>query len=416
MEDAPRYAHRGLMLDCARHFFPADEVKRVIEHISLAKMNVLHWHLSDDQGWRIESERYPMLNETGGEYYTQAEIRDIVNYAALRGVEVVPEIDMPGHTSGILSAYPQFGCAGKKVGLATCGGIYSVILCPGKDATFDFLEGLLTEVSGLFRSGRYHIGGDEAPKSEWQACDDCRRRMSEESIGGFDALQGYFTARVAAMLRKLGKRPVCWDDVLKSPEWPEGIEVQYWVGSDVRNTRRFIGGGGKFVYSNMFELYLDYPCSMQPLRRVYNCRPRIGRSGCADHPAMLGIEACLWTEHISTPEKLQRMLFPRVLAAAEAAWTQERDYDDFIERLAAKTEELSRAGVACTPIEDCNPKGRKRRLDAVGFVANMGNSMTSEARESSLGGGPGIGFTIKFLTKFLRPTDLPFLMKSLDLR
>ena len=161
IQDQPAFPHRGVLLDCARHFFSCAEVKRVIEGISLAKINVLHWHLSDDQGWRIESKRFPLLQQTSGAYYTQQEIREIVEFARVRGVEILPELDMPGHTAGILAAYPQYSCSGKTVSLARTGGIYPIILCPGREETFRFLQMLLEEILPLFPGPRFHIGGDD---------------------------------------------------------------------------------------------------------------------------------------------------------------------------------------------------------------------------------------------------------------
>ncbi|MCL2299166.1 MAG: family 20 glycosylhydrolase, partial [Firmicutes bacterium] len=188
--DRPQHGYRGILLDCVRHFFPVETVKAFIEAISLAKINTLHWHLTNDQGWRIESKLFPQLHENNApEYYTQDEIRDIVAFAAARGVEVMPEVDLPGHTTSILSVWPELGCAGKKVRLGDAPGIYSVILCAGKEAVFDLLLPLLEEVAALFPSPLFHLGGDEAPKGEWLACPDCRRRMEEENLLTAEELQ-----------------------------------------------------------------------------------------------------------------------------------------------------------------------------------------------------------------------------------
>ena len=168
IEDAPHYGHRGLSLDCSRHFFTADEVKKVIDQMTRVKLNVLHWHLVDDQGWRIECKTLPLLHETTGTYYTQEEIRSVIEYARVRGMEIIPEIDMPGHTRSMIAAYPHLSCFGEKTELCQFGGIFEKILCPGKDETFEFIEKLLTEVCALCPDDRFHIGGDEAPKTEWK--------------------------------------------------------------------------------------------------------------------------------------------------------------------------------------------------------------------------------------------------------
>ena len=166
IEDAPKYGWRAQSLDCARHFFDVETVKKIIEQISLVKMNILHWHLTDDQAWRIESKAFPKLHETSEKFYTWDEIRDIVEYARVRGVDILPELDLPGHTTGILAAYPEYSCFGETVSLATAGGIYPIILCAGKEITFELIEKLVDEICPLFPYERMHIGGDEAPKSE----------------------------------------------------------------------------------------------------------------------------------------------------------------------------------------------------------------------------------------------------------
>ncbi|MCD7715295.1 MAG: beta-N-acetylhexosaminidase [Lachnospiraceae bacterium] len=237
IEDAPKYSHRGISLDCARHFFPAKEVKRIINTMSLAKLNVLHWHLSDDQGWRIESRKFPRLQEVSEAYFTQDEIRDVVQYAALRGVEIIPEIDLPGHTSGILAAYPEYSCSGREVNLAACGGIYPVILCAGKEKTSQFLKELLAEITKLFPGSRFHISGDEAPKSEWKKCPHCQARMRELGITSYEDLQADFSRRVSDILKSLGKQTICWNETLRADTPPEDIQIQYWT-LQYRDTRQ----------------------------------------------------------------------------------------------------------------------------------------------------------------------------------
>lgn len=229
IEDAPHYGHRGLSLDCSRHFFTADEVKKVIDQMTRVKLNVLHWHLVDDQGWRIECKTLPLLHETTGTYYTQEEIRSVIEYARVRGMEIIPEIDMPGHTRSMIAAYPHLSCFGEKTELCQFGGIFEKILCPGKDETFEFIEKLLTEVCALFPDDRFHIGGDEAPKTEWKKCPHCKARMEALGLTDYEDLQGYFTKRVVAILKKHGKRAVCWNDVLESKDVGTENIIQYWT-------------------------------------------------------------------------------------------------------------------------------------------------------------------------------------------
>lgn len=227
VSDSPKCAYRGISLDCARHFFDVDAVKKIIDALSIAKMNVLHWHLADDQGFRIESRKFPKLMEVSGDYYTQEEIREVVQYAKLRGVEIVPEIDVPGHVSAILAAYPQYSCSGRQVKVAKCGGIYPVILCAGKEDVYIFLEELFEEVFPLFESDRFHIGGDEAPKVEWKKCPHCNAVMKAKGYTDYEHLQGYFARRISEILKKHGKTPICWNETACCGELPEDVTLQF---------------------------------------------------------------------------------------------------------------------------------------------------------------------------------------------
>ncbi len=369
--DEPRTAHRGLHLDVARHFFDAGEVKRIIEQMSLAKMNVLHWHLSDDQGWRIESKRFPKLHETSVDYYTQEEIRDVVAYAGERGVEIIPEIDMPGHTRGILAAYPQYSCSGKKRGLAKAGGVYRRILCAGADKTYDFLEELLDEICPLFPSERFHIGGDEAPKVEWKSCTVCAAKMKEQGITDYEDLQGYFTVRVSEILRKYGKRPILWNDSLESRIRPEDMQMQYWSVAYNRSSAEYIAQGGQWIYSDMFELYLDYPHAMTSVKKMYENQIDLGSCAYNADNAPLGYETCVWTEQITADEELEKRIFPRLYVVAELAWFGAGDYEEFEARLREEMKEMEKRGIHVTPYEDWNPEGQKRQQEASRFMAAM---------------------------------------------
>lgn len=370
-EDAPRAAHRGLHLDVARHFFDAGEVKRIIEQMSLAKMNVLHWHLSDDQGWRIESRRFPKLHETSAEYYTQEEIRDVVAYAGERGVEVIPEIDMPGHTRGILAAYPQYSCSGKKTGLAKAGGVYRRILCAGAEKTYGFLEELLDEICPLFPSERFHIGGDEAPKAEWRSCPVCSAKMKEQDIADYEDLQGYFSVRVSEILKRHGKRPILWNDSLESRIRPEDMQMQYWSVAFNKPSAGYIAQGGQWIYSDMFELYLDYPHAMTSVKKMFENQIDLGSCAYDSKDAPLGYEACVWTEQVTTDEELEKRIFPRMYVLAELAWCGADNYEEFEARLQEEMREAEKKGISVTPYEDWNPEGQKRQQEASAFMAAM---------------------------------------------
>lgn len=412
--DSPQKAHRGLHLDAARHFFPAEEVKRIIEQISLAKMNVFHWHLADDQGWRIESKKYPRLHECSGHYYTQDEIRDVVAYAGVRGVEVIPEIDMPGHTRGILAAYPEYSCGGKKVNLAKVGGIYRVILCAGAEKTYDFLEKLLDEICPLFPSGRFHIGGDEAPKAEWEACPVCNARMKELELERYEDLQGYFSKRAAEILEKHGKQAILWNDSLESVIRPENMQMQYWSVTYNKPSAEFISQGGEWIYSDMFELYLDYPHAMTPVKKIYENHIDLGNCEFDTNNSPYGYEACVWTEYITANEELEKRIFPRVYVLAELAWHGAGDYEEFEARLIEEMKEAEKAGISVTAYENWNPQGQERQQEAFGYMAGMHTEMPKADKDETVDpSGVGEEFQKKFITRFFKEEDIPVLMGSL---
>ena len=415
VEDAPHYGHRGLSLDCSRHFFTADEVKKVIDQMTRVKLNVLHWHLVDDQGWRIECKTLPLLHETTGTYYTQEEIRSVIEYARVRGMEIIPEIDMPGHTRSMIAAYPHLSCFGEKTELCQFGGIFEKILCPGKDETFEFIEKLLTEVCALFPDDRFHIGGDEAPKTEWKKCPHCKARMEALGLTDYEDLQGYFTKRVVAILKKHGKRAVCWNDVLESKDVDTGNIIQYWTAQHEAPVPAFIERGGKVIFSNMSALYFDYPHGINSLNKVYHYQPVVMGKSYADSPNMLGYEAALWSEQVETPEHLEELLFPRLYAVSEIAWNEAGDYADFEHRAEKKIEIAAKQGVNCMTKDGWNPEGEARVQSAATFIAHMmnpggiGTPHTDAEREMVR---PVIE---KFAQIWFRPQDVPEMMKNDDL-
>jgi hexosaminidase len=361
LEDKPLYRHRGLNLDCARHFFDTPELERILEEMALVKLNALHWHLSDDQAWRIESRVHPKLNRASGPFYTQDEIRHIAAFARERGIEVIPEIEMPGHATGILAAYPELSCRGEPVELGKGGGIYPVILCAGKEEVYDFLFPLLDEAAGLFDSPVFHLGGDEAPKGEWERCPHCRGAMAKNGLADLEDLQGWFITRLAERLGARGKTVRCWNDILKAGTLPENLDIQYWVDWDQSGAMdAFLEKGGQAVFSDLFSLYFDYPEGFIPLEKVYRYEPAVRGRSLAGAPGLRGMEACVWTERIAAPEGLERAIFPRLFALAEAAWSGGGDYGNFEGRLGGKLAGLAERGVAFTALEACNPQGDAR--------------------------------------------------------
>lgn len=404
MEDAPRYAHRGVMLDCVRHFFPAEEVKRIIEELSLVKMNVFHWHLANDQGFRIESRKFPKLHQQcGGDYYTQEQIREILEFAHVRGVEVIPEISMPGHTTAILAAYPELSCQGNQVALAQSGGVYPIVLCPGKEEVYDFLKELLDEICPLFPSPRFHVGGDEAPDWEWQTCPHCQAKMKELGLTNTRQLQGCFFNRIKKILRAHHKDVICFNDSLEASNlaWEDDGQkttIQYWSIQYANSTQAYLEKGGRMIYSDMFEIYLDYPSAMSSMKKVYHCKPMIRDQ---EYPEAEGLEGCLWVEYVSTAGQLERRLFPRVCALAENAWCEKKGYEEFLQRLSSHLEGAAARGIAFETPEEADPQGEARKRGIQEYTAIMQTGMSPEMRELAVKfTQPNEEFQARFMQQF----------------
>jgi hexosaminidase len=348
--DAPRYHYRGFMLDSCRHLFSVETILSLLEQCSVLKINRFHWHLSDDQGFRIESLKYPMLNQTGswrwdvhhehryGGYYTQAEIREVVAYADVRGIEIIPEIDLPGHSTAIIASYPELSCTGEPCEVETeVRGIFDRILCAGKEAVYEWIFGLLDEVSALFPADYFHIGGDETVKTAWAACPLCKEKMREQHLEDFEHLQAYFTERVSAHLRGLGKVCICWNEAILSGMLEKNIAVQYWNENHTEPYYAYkdIEKGRKFIMSNQTDFYCDFPYEHIPLEATYVYEPHFMDGTAVPKGNMLGLEAPLWTEYVEDMQKLHYQIFPRLYALAENAWTQQRkkNFPDFCARL-----------------------------------------------------------------------------------
>lgn len=382
ISDAPRFSYRGMHLDVARHFFEVDAVKKYLDLMALYKMNRFHWHLSDDQGWRVEIKKYPRLTSVGayraetmvgridydeeplrydgkpyGDFYTQDEIREVVDYAASLGITVIPEIDLPGHMLSALAAYPHLGCTGGPYKVWGRWGISKDVLCIGKDSTFDFIEGVIDEICGLFPGeslvypdkenpeAYIHIGGDECPKIAWRKCAKCQARIEDLGIK-WDGqhlpeqfLQNYVTARVQAYLNGKGRNIIGWDEILEGELQP-GATIMSWRGVDGG-----IEGASKgfdVIMTPYTYLYLDYYQSDKvdseplgigghlPIEKVYSFEPYDGLDAQAQQH-IVGVQANLWTEYIESQEHLEYNLLPRMLAVSEVQWCapERRDFDRF---------------------------------------------------------------------------------------
>ena len=366
VRDEPRFAWRGMHLDCSRHFWQVDEIKRYLDVMAMFKLNRFHWHLTDDQGWRIEIMSYPLLSQIAcwregtmvghdfssndhiryGGFYTQDQIREVVAYAARRGITVVPEIDLPGHMLAAMSAYPELGCTGGPYAAWTKWGVSDQVLCVGKESTFDFLEAVLGEVAELFPGEYIHIGGDECPKTAWKECPHCQARIRELGLqddGRFTAeqyLQNYVTKRIQDFLTTRGKKIIGWDEILEG-ELAPGATVMSWRGTD--GAKQASAKGFDAILSPVSHCYFDYRQSEDPagepegfngvvtLEKIYSLDPLDGIAPEQAHH-ILGVQANLWTEYIRTPEHLEYMLLPRLLALSEVQWCPagQRDLTRFL--------------------------------------------------------------------------------------
>ena len=365
IENSPRFAYRGMHLDICRHFFPKDVVKSYIDMMALHGMNTLHWHLSDDQGWRIEIKKWPRLTQIGawrdrtvigrnmglydrtmyGGFYTQKDIREIVAYAAERHITIIPEIDMPGHMVAALTAYPELGCTGGPYEVWPDWGVSDDILCAGNPKVYQFLEDVFTEIMQLFPSTIIHLGGDEAPKGRWQNCPKCQQKMREENLQDIEHLQGYMVRHMDKLFAEHGRRLMGWDEIMycNVPKTSIIMNWRDWKGVDDPAQQ-----GYDVVRTPNSTLYFDFyqiPSSewtnttliggYSPLDKVYNYEPAPDSLSAEAKAHVIGVQANLWTEYIGSQDLIEYQVLPRMAALAEVQWLapERKNYDDFMNRL-----------------------------------------------------------------------------------
>lgn len=372
IKDKPRFKYRGMHLDCGRHFFSVEEIKKVLDIMAGLKLNRFHWHLTEDQGWRAEIKSYPRLTEIGayrsgtmvgyytgpsdniryGGFYTQEQMKDVVAYADKLGITIVPEVDLPGHMVAALASYPELGCFGGPYEVWTKWGVSPDVLCPGKEVTFNFLEGVLGELCEIFPGEYFHIGGDECPKDNWKTCPDCQERIkelglvSDEHATAEQRLQNYVTRRVQTFLESKGKKIIGWDEILEG-DLDAGATVMSWRGTTggIQASNR----GFDVIMTPTTYCYFDYcqdPARQESdeplcafwgdltLEKVYSFNPTAELSEeAAKH--ILGAQANVWTEYIPTDEQLEYMIMPRLFALSEVQWSEmsNKDYSRFLERV-----------------------------------------------------------------------------------
>lgn len=364
--DYPRFAYRGMHLDVSRHFFPVSFIKQFIDQLALYKINNFHWHLTDDQGWRLEIKKYPGLQSVSawraqtmighkkelphrfdgkryGGYYTQEEVKEVIAYAAARHIRIIPEIEMPGHALAALAAYPSLGCTGGPYQTAPFWGVFDDVFCAGKDSTFLFLQDVLDEVMALFPSPYIHIGGDECPKVRWAQCPACRQRMQTEHLPDKDALQSYFIRRISDYVNSKGRKIIGWDEILEGGLAP-GATVMSWRG--VEGAQAAARQQQQVIMTPEDEFYFDHYQSLYPEERVaaggytpldevYGYEPLHSMADTALLPYIAGVQGEIWSEYLPDEAHARYMIFPRLQAVAERAWSPitTKDYPDFLRRL-----------------------------------------------------------------------------------
>jgi hexosaminidase len=379
--DSPRYPWRGMLLDVSRHFFPKEFIKKFIDYLAAHKMNVFHWHLTDDQGWRVEIKKYPRLTEVGawrvnredkhwnarepqkegeiadyGGYYSQDDIREIVAFAKSRFVTVVPEIEMPGHCLAALAAYPQYSCTGGPFTVPPGGAPSALsVYCAGNDETFAFLEDVLTEVLDLFPGEYIHIGGDEVDKTTWKSCPKCQARIAAEGLKNEEELQSYFIRRIEKFLNSKGRKLIGWDEILEGGLAPMAT-VMSWRGMQggmtaARESHDVVMSPTSYCY---FDYYQGQPAleplaigGNLPLSKVYSFEPTPSELTADEAKHVLGVQANVWTEYIPSPRQAEYMIFPRIAAIAEVGWSEKagRNWEDFASRIRRQFERYRSAGI-----------------------------------------------------------------------
>ena len=383
--DGPRFEYRGLQLDVGRHFFDVAFIKKYLDLMARYKLNTFHWHLTEDQGWRVQIDAYPRLTQVGScraetileknfrpyagdgtphcGAYTKDQIREVVAYAAERHIQVIPEIEMPGHASAALASYPEFGCTEGPYEVSTVWGIHDNIFCPSEE-TFAFLEGVLDEVLELFPSPYIHIGADEVPKTQWQDSAVAQEVMEREGLGSEEELQSWFVRRIERFLSNRGRTLVGWDEILEGGLAPNAV-VMSWRGTDggiaaARQGHDVIMTPTRHLYFDFYQgpagsepISADWSGYPLPLEQVYAFDPVPEVLSEEEARRILGAQGNVWTEYMKTPDKVEYMVLPRGLALAEMAWTpqERRDYGSFLARLPRQLDALAVAGYNFRPLD-----------------------------------------------------------------
>lgn len=391
VNDSPRFEYRGFMIDCARHMFSVDELKKMIDVAASLKFNRFHWHLADDQGFRIELKCYPELTRLGsvragdrfgknlqsdkpyGGFYTQKDISGIVDFCRKRFIDVIPELDVPGHSSALLHVFPELGCGGKNVSVKMSNGIFKDVLCVGEEKTETVIRNIVSELCELFPGEYFHIGGDEVPRDNWKNCPKCRSLAESAGIHDLDGLQQLFINSVAAFLQEKGKTVIGWNECLKGGKLNGGMVIERWLDPKGLAVKA-ANNGRKIIAAPLKPYYADYPYAINSLKKVYLYEPTdikgLTESGKEN---VIGTESPIWTEFINSCASLEAHCFPRWFAVAESAWSipENKSYREFASASVKLCEALHSRGINCTLPSGWNPTGIKRLCESAAFLSNF---------------------------------------------
>ena len=388
IEDEPVFAYRSFMIDCSRHFFSLDELKAIVDTMAKLKFNKFHWHLTDDQGFRMQIDALPKLHTEGSVrsgshfgrvnlnsryegYYTKEQMKEMVRFCAERFIDIVPEIDIPGHATAMIHAYPEMSCRGRKVPVETKQGIFNNILCAGSEKTYEYLFKIIDEMCEIFPGEYFHIGGDEVPKENWTHCSACKNMMKEHGITDYEQLQALMMNRVEAYLEKKGKKVICWNDALKGSNLKNTFIAQRWMDRK-QHTLHWANDGRKVIMGDFYHTYFDYPYAMTPLKKVFHYSPYLGAMDLRGKESVIGIECCVWTEHISTNAALEYMLFPRACAVAQTAWGYDRaDYAYFTQAVEAFKPIFKQNRINAASPKEWNPLPLARAKGTIKFLNHI---------------------------------------------
>ncbi len=383
------FEYRGFMLDSVRHMQTTDEIKKLTDAAAILKFNKFHWHLTDDQGWRFESEKYPALNTAAavrpysdfgktyidkpyGGVYSKSEMRDIVSYCASKNIEVIPEFEIPGHTGALLSAFPELSCSGKETKIKTHQGVFKDVLCIAKEKTFETVTDIIDEFFEIFPGNYIHIGGDETPPDHWKSCPDCRKKMKEFGVKSYAEYQNIFMNRIIDYVDKKGKQCIVWNDSVKGGNLDRRAVIQYWKERD-RASVEFLNSGGHAVLSPFSYFYLDYDYDITPLNRVASFSAELPGLSETGRNNIIGVEAPLWTEYIDNINEAERLLFPRLIAVSKIALGESVTYKELLKEI-----ELYKSKLSGYRFEESSRWRRPRLLMPGGWLRFALNHYTAE--------------------------------------